>query len=149
MMSHLKYVVMNKRTELPHRMVLTLISKKRNVNLSLYATEEPSIQGSFGSHLLYSMGFCQSGKVWTNDEEGDSEHEDAGPRKGKRKATSMTKWNAIRKPVTSPRKSSRFAKGKSVISITDEEDSVLSQSSIKATEVEGNLELSEEEKEDL
>lgn len=90
-LNHMKYVISNKKAELPYGVVLTLIVKRRNVNLSLYVVEEQSIQGSYGSRLLLSMGFHLSKKTWTKDEEGDSEQEDACLKTGKHKAASATK----------------------------------------------------------
>lgn len=134
--------VSNKKSKLPHGPVLTLITKRRNINLSLYNVEEQSVQGSYGNRLLYSMGFCLAGKTWTKDEEGDSDHEDVGSKKGKKNATSL-KWKAVRKTASSLRKSSRLAKRKTVVNAIKKEDFISSQSLIRSTEVEDNLEISE------
>lgn len=75
-------VLANKKVELSHGVVLIVIAKRRNVNLSAYATETPSIQRSYESRLLQNMGFRLSGKVWKMDEDPESD-EDPGTRIGK------------------------------------------------------------------
>lgn len=84
------------------------------------------------------MGFCLVGKTWTKDEEGDYDHEDVGSKKGKKKATTL-KRKAVRKTASSPRKSSRLSKGKTIVNVIDEEDSVSSQSLVRQAEVEDSL----------
>lgn len=88
-MNHINYVVTNKKPELPYGSVLTL-----NVNLFLYNVEEPSIQGSYKNLVPYSMGFRLARKSWTKVEEGDSDHEDIGSNKGKKKAMA-SKWKVV------------------------------------------------------
>lgn len=86
--------------------------------------------------MLYNMGFQKSGKHWPKEEEGDSDNEDDGTKKGKRKASYAIKGKAPKKSATSPCKSSRLAKGKNIISVIDEEDLVFLQIPAKPTEVE-------------
>lgn len=41
-LNHMRYVVSSKKAELPYGTILTLIAKRRGVNLSVYDSEEPS-----------------------------------------------------------------------------------------------------------
>lgn len=83
-----------------------------------------------------------AGKTWTKDDEGYSDHEDIGSKKGKKKDTT-SKRNVTWKIVSPPRKSSRLTKGKTIINVIDEEDSVSSQSPVNAMKQEDSLELFE------
>lgn len=66
-------------------------------------------------------------------------------KKGKCKAAFATKRKGARKVASPPRKSSRPAKGKTMINVIDEEDSASSQSLVNPAEPEDSFELSEGE----
>lgn len=62
-LSHMKIVLANKKDELPYGVILIVIAKRRNVNLSVYVAKTPFVQGLYGSRLLQNMGFRLLGKV--------------------------------------------------------------------------------------
>lgn len=70
--------------------VVIVIAKRRNVDLSVYAIEKPSLQGSYESKFLQNIDFRLSKKGWMRDEVPES-YEDPDTRKGKRKAGPTTK----------------------------------------------------------
>lgn len=139
-LSYMEIVLANKMAKLPYGVMLTVIAKRRNVNLSVYATEKPSVQRSYRRILLQNMGFKLLGKVWTRVEDPDLD-EDSRMRNIKHKFGSTTKQKAA-----PPRKSMRLAKRRTVMTMVEDDESESSQSPVKlieSVEVEDSLELSE------
>lgn len=92
---------------------------------------------------MKNMGFRFSGKAWTREDEADFEQEYPGTKKGKCKAASSTKRKGVRKIASPPRKSTRLAKGKTMVNVIEEEKTESSQSLVNPVEPKDSLEISE------